>query len=263
MLGVAKIHAVPGAGFETGITGDRVGQRHAFIERADKNRLPPSAGQAGNGDSGRVGVRMREQDVEALAHVQKKRRDAGRAAQIHLVHLIMAHATGELPHADPLDVQRDHATLGLVDTAQLFVVRRLALAVVAVDVEHDGAFAGKFGRLVKQRGNPPAGHGFKSQFADAVPRQSFDRVAPLHSKRRVPPLGRLAAKDHFVENVSAILAVLGLPFGGGAHARHVRHTRLVEHAYLLQRKSRPDDFLRECPLDSTGRFSRLANDPAK
>ena len=54
-----------------------------------------------------------------------------------------------------------------------------------------------------------------------------------------------AAKDDLVQDIFPVLSRLGLPLGGGAHARHVRHANLIESLHLGQGKIRPDDFLTE------------------
>ena len=102
---------------------------------------------------------MGQQHIQALAHVQIKGRDAGRAAEIQLRHLIVPHAIGKLPHANPLGVQHNHAALNEVDAAELFVISRLAGACVPVDVHDHGHLALQLKRLVQQRRNPPTGHG--------------------------------------------------------------------------------------------------------
>ena len=60
----------------------------------------------------------------------------------------MPHAVSELPHADPFHIQRDHAALGLINAAELLVIRRLARARVPVDIQHHRHFPLQFQRLV-------------------------------------------------------------------------------------------------------------------
>ena len=188
---------------------------------------------------------MGEQYIEAFAHVQVKRRDAGGAAEVELVHLIMPHAIGELAHANPLGVEHNHAALDEVDAAELFAVRRLTRTGVAVDVHHHGHFALEVEWLVKERGNPPAGQGLKLQFLDAIAGEVLEGVAPLNLERGVAPSRRAAAEDDFVEDVLAHLGGLGLPLGGGADTGHIGHAGFVEDAHLFQREIGADDFFTE------------------
>ena len=245
LLRIAEVLAVASACFETGIAGDGIGERDAFIERADKNRLPTAARKAGHRHAFGVGIGMGEQHIEALAHVQIKRRDAGRAAEVELVHLIMPHPIGELTHANPLWVEHNHPAFHKIDAAELFVIRRLARTRVTVDVHHHGHIALEVERLVKERGNPPAGYGLEFQFLDAVAGEIFDGLAPFDLERRVAPLCRAAAKDDFVQNIFAVFGGFGFPFGGGADAGHFGHAAFVEDAHLFQRKIRADNFFTE------------------
>ena len=114
---VTQILAVPSARLEARIARHWIGQFHPFIQRTDKNRLPTTTGQAGHGNAILISIRMRQQYIEPFAHVQVKGRNARHPAEIQLRHLIMPHAIGELPHANPLHIERDHAALGLVDAA--------------------------------------------------------------------------------------------------------------------------------------------------
>ena len=54
-----------------------------------------------------------------------------------------------------------------------------------------------------------------------------------------------SAPGSLVDAEVVLEAVAGrrLTFGGTAQTRHVRHTRLVEHPNLFQRKGRPDNSL--------------------
>ena len=120
--------------------------------------MPTATGQTGHRHAIRVGIRMRQQHIKSLAHVQVERRDARHSAEIQLRHLIMPHAVSELPHADPFYIQRDHAALGLVNAAKLLVIRRLARARVSVDIQHHRHSTLQLQWLVQQCRNPPSRH---------------------------------------------------------------------------------------------------------
>ena len=100
--------------------------------------------------------------------------------EIQLIHLVMPHAIGELAHADPLDIHREHASLGEVNASFLFVGSHHACARVAVDVEHNGNLVGEFRWLIQERGNPPAREALKAQFLDAITRQVLNGVQPFN-----------------------------------------------------------------------------------
>ena len=114
---ITQILAVPSARLEARIARHRIGQFHSFIQRANKDCLPTATRQTGHGHAILIGIRMRQQYIEPLAHVQVKGRNARHPAEIQLRHLIMPHAIGELTHANPLHIECDHTALGLVDAA--------------------------------------------------------------------------------------------------------------------------------------------------
>ena len=140
------------------------------------------------------------------AHREIERGEAAGAAQVELVHLVVAEARPlELAHAEPFDVQRDDAALGQIDAADLLVVGGLACAVVAVDVEEDGHFAVELRRLVEQGGNPQAGERLVAQFLDLVALAAVDRLEPLDLALGIAPFGRFAAEDDVLQHVLADL----------------------------------------------------------
>ena len=158
----------------------------------------------------------------------------------------MPHAVGELPHADPFHIQRDHAALGLVDAAELFVICRLACASVPVDIQYYRHFSLQLQRLVQQCRNPPPRHRLEFQFFNPVSGQIFNRLAPFNPQRGISPFRRATAKHHAIQHLLANGRGLGLPFLGRAHSRHVRHTGFIEHLHLFQGEIRPNDFLLQC-----------------
>ena len=69
-----------------------------------------------------IGVVEAQEHVQAALHGQIEGGQAAGAAQVELVHAAVLEAgRGELAHAEPFDVQRQHAALGLVDAANLLV----------------------------------------------------------------------------------------------------------------------------------------------
>ena len=223
LLGIAEVGEVAGAGEEAGVAGDGVGERDAGVERADENGAPAAAGKARDAHAFAVGVAVGEEHVERAGHGEIEGRDAAGAAEVELVHrAVIVAGTAQLPHAEPLDVEGEHAALGEVDAAELFVVGGFAVAVVAVDIEDDGDGAGEIIRLVEESGNPETGQGFVAQFADVITRTARNGVEPFHAQLGVAPGAGLAAEDDFLERVAAQFAgdLLPLAFGmRGVEAR--------------------------------------------
>ena len=133
---------------------------------------------------------------------------------------------GKLPHAKPLHIQRQHAALHLVNAERLLIAGDFADRVMAVDGEQHGHLGRGHVRLIEQRGNPEAGHGFVAEFADVVAGAAGDGFEPLNLRGRRVPAGGLTAQDDALQDVLAqAIGVAGPVFGRGER-RHLRHPRL-------------------------------------
>ena len=70
----------------------------------------------------------------------------------------------EVPHAEPLGVQGEHPTFGLIDTTNLYVGRGLArFALMPTEVHDYGDPAGKPFRLVQQGRDEQARQGLVAE----------------------------------------------------------------------------------------------------
>src|SRR5690606_31497100 len=109
----------------------------------------------------------------------------------------------KLPHADPLDVQGEHAALRLIQAADLLVHRGLSDGIVPVDVEDDGDLALERRRLVEERGDPQAGQRLEAKLSDAYTGSTIYRLDPLGPPLRLPPPLRLALQHSSFQNDTA------------------------------------------------------------
>ena len=242
LLRVAQVREVPGPGDEARIAGHGIGQLHAGVERADHDGLPPAARKPGHGHALQIGVLVAEQDVQPALHVQVERGQSAGAAQVDLVHAVVHEAgCAELSHADPFEVQRQHAPLGLVDAADLLGRVLLAQRSVAVDVQHGRHLAFELLRLVQQRWDPQAGQGLVPQLLDPVAGPAGDRLQPLDPRLGVAPLGGLAAVDDLFQHGRAQPIGLGLPLLSRGDLGHLRHAALAEPLHLGHREHAADD----------------------
>src|SRR5262249_38088606 len=186
------------ASAETGIAGDWIRQLYPRIERADGDRLPTAARKAGDRHSFRISVFQTEQHVQAALQGQIEGRQAAGAAQIELIHAAMFMAyRAQLPHAEPFWVQGEHPPFGQVNAGDLLVVCRLAIGVVAVDIEDNGDLSGKLLGLVQQSRNPQAGQSLIAEFLDLVARTALDLAEPFDSKPGIAPNSCLASVNDF------------------------------------------------------------------
>ena len=150
--------------------------------------------------------------------------------------MVEARAT-QLSHAQPLDIQGQHAALGLIDTADLFVVDRFSWrAHVAIDVKDHGHFAGEFLGHIEQRGDPHARHGLEAEFLNVVARTAGQGFQPLDFCWAVAPVGGLAAEDHAIEDRGPQAIRLGIPLGGRLDRRHGRHADFAVMLHFQQRQ---------------------------
>ena len=137
-----------------------------------------------------------------------------------------------MPHAQPFDVQSQHAAAGLVDAADLLVVGRLAVGtIVSVDVEHDGDRARvrrqAFG-FIEQGRDPQARQGLVPHLADPVARPTGNRLHPLNTRCRLLPLRRCASQYHLVEHPLPEHSRQGLPLCLRLDLWHGRHAAVGE-----------------------------------
>src|SRR5690606_20381292 len=136
----------------------RVREGHPLIERADPDRLPSPTREPGDREPARIGVLVREKEIDRALEAEIERGEPARAAKVELIHASVREAgRAKLPHADPLDVQGEHAALRLIQAADLLVRRGLSDGIVPVDVEDDGDLSLERRRLVEERGDPQAG----------------------------------------------------------------------------------------------------------
>jgi hypothetical protein len=104
--------------------------------------------------------------------------------------------------ADPFQIERHHATQGLVDAEGLFEFHRLAAGVpVAHHIEDSGYFALQIFWFVEERGRIEAGHNLVAKFSQAIAfaRRQVAKVFELRS-HGYPFLGP-AVEDNVVEHV--------------------------------------------------------------
>lgn len=207
LLGIAEVGEIAGAGEEAGVAGDGVGEGDTRVERTDEDGAPAAAGKTGHGHAFAVGVAVGQEHVERAGHGEIEGRDAAGAAEVELIHrAVIVAGVAQLSHAEPFHVQCDHAALGEVDAAKLFVARGFAGAVVAVDVQNDRDGAREVVRLVEEGGNPEARQGFVAQLANVITGTAGNRVEPFHPELGVAPGAGLTAEDDFFERVAAQFA---------------------------------------------------------
>ena len=60
---ITQVRMVMNASKEAGIARDGIAKRHAFVQCADKNRLPTSAAQSRNGHTFRIGILVLQEDI--------------------------------------------------------------------------------------------------------------------------------------------------------------------------------------------------------
>ena len=160
----------------------------------------------------RIDIRQCQPQIQGARHCQVKRGQPACAAQVELVHAIVREAGGaQLPHAEPLQVQHQHAALGQVDRAELLVLDGLALGRVTVDVHGQRNSSGQIVGQIEQAGNPHAGQAFVAKLADSIARSAGDRIQPLDAARSLAPAGRRTAKHDLFEHVAAQPGRIALP----------------------------------------------------
>ena len=207
---IAHVGGAPAALPHGRVAGHGNGNGDALVEGGEDRRLPAAAGEAGHGHPLRVGVAVGEEHVEAALHQQVEHADAGDAAEVEEADAHVVAVRAQLPHADELGVEGQHAALGEVDAARLLVVHRLAAGVVAVGVEHGGHLAAEAGGLVEQGGHPQAGVALVAQLADAVAGAGVDHAAPLDAGLLLEDAGGMAAQEQ-LEDGGAGLGGAALP----------------------------------------------------
>ena len=187
-----------------------------------------------------------KQEVEAPAHGQVVSGDPPCPAQVDLVdQVVTIVAVAKLPHAEPFDVQGEHPALGQVDAADLLVVGRLPLGVVAVDVEDDGDLPRQLFRLVEQAGDPESRECFVANLLDAVAGTAFDRVEPFHLPFGLAPGRGLASEDDVRQGVRPHPLGFFFPLADALDRRHARDCGLAFADGLGERLARADDLTSE------------------
>src|SRR5262245_35404876 len=101
---------------------------------------------------------MSEQEVETALEQQIMSRYTARAAEINVVNQVVPIVRGlKLAHPDPLGVEGEHPSLGQINATDLFIIGRLAIEVMTVNVEDHGDLAVEFVGLVEQGRHPESG----------------------------------------------------------------------------------------------------------
>ena len=214
---------------DRGVPGNRHADANAFIDRREHGGLPPAAREAGHGHPFRIGIFVREQNVQSAFHGQVHGADAGHAAQVDvgLVHVVKR--TLKFPHADKFEVQGKHAASGQVDAPRLLVVHGLAAAMVTVRVEHGRHLALEILGLVEQRRDPHARISFVVEFPDTIA-VALEGAPPADGRRAIVD-GRIqAGQVDFLQQVPANSGGSLLPFRGGHRRFQARQLfRIIVH----------------------------------
>ena len=158
---------------------------------------PPPESPVRPSDRDRLCSRLRRMSMPAF-HGQEERCQPTRATEVELVHAVVEEAIGaQLAHAQPLNVQSEHAALGLIDATVLLGVVDLALGAVPVDVENHRYLAFEVLGLVEKGGCPQAWQDFVAKLLDPIAGATFDCVDPLDACFGVTPLdGLCRGKRH-------------------------------------------------------------------
>ncbi len=145
---------------------------------------------------------QRQAQVQGARHGQVKRRQAAGAAQIELIEpVVRKAAAAQLPHAEPFQIQHQHAALGQVDAPQLLVLDGFPLGCVPVDVHGQRHAACERLGHVQQARDPQAAKRLVAKLADRIAWPAGDGVEPFDARRPAPIRWR-AAKDDLFEHVA-------------------------------------------------------------
>ena len=97
---------------------------------------------------------------------------------------------GQLPHAEPFQVECNDAVASHMDAASLLVFGGFTDRVVTIHVQKHRNFALQFFRHIKQRGDPHVRQNFQTQLLDVVAGSAFDSVQQLNFAPRLAPILR-------------------------------------------------------------------------